>query len=160
MIDANSTIPFTKEGFEELSQELKSLKEIERPKIIAAIAEARAHGDLSENAEYHAAREKQSFIEGRIMELEGYLSRATIVNSKMQPKDRVSFGAYVTVIDESTGEEKTFRVVGDLESDINKNKISINSPIGKTLLGKKINDVVEIKVPKGTIEYTILNIQY
>lgn len=159
MADEES-IPFTPEGYEELSQELKKLKDVERPAVIEAIAEARAHGDLRENAEYHAAKEKQGFIEARIKELEGNLTRAKVIDFRGSNHDQVRLGAYVTVSDEETGEVKTLRVVGALEADISKNKISLSSPIAKALLGKRIDDIVEVRVPKGTVEYLITDISY
>ena len=152
-------IPFTQEGLDELQAELKQLREVERPKVIADIAEARAHGDLSENAEYHAAREKQGFIEGRILELEGSLSRATVIDSKDQKTDIVRFGAFVTIIDENDT-SKTVRIVGDLEADISKNRISLSSPLARAMLGKAVDDIVEVSAPKGIMEYTITKIHY
>ena len=154
------TIPLTKEGYDVLKEELRHLRHDERPKVIADIAEARAHGDLSENAEYHAAREKQGFIEARIADLEDKLGRAQIIDFANQQADTVRFGAYVTVSDSETGEEKTFRIVGDLEADISKNKISLSSPIAKALLGRRVDDVIEVRAPKGSIEYTIRSVSY
>ena len=153
-------IAFTQQGYDELKAELKNLKEVERPEVIAAIAEARAHGDLKENAEYHAAREKQGFVEGRIQDLEGQLSRAKIIDFSDQEPDRVRFGSFVTVQDEESGEEKTYRIVGDLEADIKRNRISMGSPIAKALMGKQSDDLVEVKVPKGVVEYVITEISY
>ncbi len=155
-------LPVTKEGFFELQSELKQLKEVERPKIIEAIAEARAQGDISENAEYHAAREKQGFIEARINELEDKLSRAQIIEYNKDQLDvsLVRFGAYVTVSDEESGEEKTYRIVGDMEADITRNRISLSSPIAKALMGKKIDDSVSVRVPKGEMEYVITEIKF
>ena len=128
--------------------------------MIEEIAEARAHGDLKENAEYHAAREKQSFIEGRITILEDTLSRANIIDFSGQDVDQVRFGAYVQLEDEETGEVKQFRIVGDLEANIDENKISLGSPIAKALLGKKLDDVVEVKAPKGVVEYVVTEIRF
>lgn len=153
------TIPFTPEGYEELKAELTNLKSVERPKVIEEIAEARAHGDLKENAEYHAAREKQSFIEGRITILDDHIARANILDFSNETPDQVKFGAFVTVEDEE-GEEKTLRIVGDLEADIERNRISLGSPLAKALMGKKLDDFVEVKVPKGVKEYTIVNVTY
>jgi transcription elongation factor GreA len=155
-------IPFTKDGFQALQDELYRLKHTERPKVIQDIADARAHGDLSENAEYHAARERQGFIEGRIGELEGSLGRANVIDfsSDAQANTQVRFGAFVTVQDESSGDKKTYRVVGDLEADLRQNKISISSPIARALLGKKIDDIIEVNAPKGALEYTIMEITY
>lgn len=159
---AEELIPFTKDGYQSLHDELYKLKHTERPKIIQDIADARAHGDLSENAEYHAARERQGFVEARIGELEGNLGRANIIDftADNQAISQVRFGAYVTVQDEASGEKKTYRVVGDLEADLRQNKISISSPIARALLGKKIDDVIEVNAPKGALEYTIMEITY
>ncbi len=157
---ATELIPFTPQGYAELKAELENLKSVERPKVIQEIADARAHGDLRENAEYHAAREKQSFIEGRIQLLEDQISRANIIDfTKDQPK-AVMFGAYVTIVDEESGESKTYRIVGDLEADITKNKLSTGSPLSKGLMGRKVGDTFEIKVPKGVKEYSVLEINY
>lgn len=153
-------IPFTKQGFEELRSELHRLKTIERPKVIQDIAEARAHGDLSENAEYAAAREKQGMIEARINDLDDKLSRANVIDFTTTKPDSVKFGAYVTLTDEDSGEKKTFQIVGDLEADISRNRISLSSPIARALLGKKVDDLVEVQAPKGVVEYTISNICY
>lgn len=157
---STGAIPFTPQGYEELKRELENLKTVERPKVIQEIAEARAHGDLKENAEYHAARERQSFIEGRISILDDSIARANIINFSEEAPDTVKFGAYVTVEDEETGESKTFRIVGDLEADIEKNKISLGSPIARALMGKRVDDLVEVKVPKGIKEYLITEIRY
>ena len=154
------TIPLTKQGYDGLKVELENLKKTERPKVIQEIAEARAHGDLKENAEYHAAREKQSFIEGRITILEDSLSRANIIDFSGQDVDQVRFGAFVQLEDEETGEVKEFRIVGDLEANIDENKISLGSPIAKALLGKKLDDVVEVKAPKGVVEYVVTEIRF
>ena len=154
------TIPLTKDGFSALQAELDDLKKVQRPTVIEQIAEAREHGDLKENAEYHAAREKQGFIEGRINELEDKLSRAEVIDFSSEEPSLVKFGAFVTVSDEGTGEEKTYRIVGDLEADINTNKLSLSTPIAKALMGKKVDDFIEVKVPKGTLEYVITEITY
>jgi transcription elongation factor GreA len=153
------TVPFTEEGYARLSKELDALKRVERPKIISEIAEARAHGDLSENAEYHAAREKQGFVEARIADLEDKISRGKVIKYT-DTSEAVRFGAWVTVMDEDSGEEKTYRVVGELEADLEKGLISLSSPIARALLGKKPDDVVAIKVPKGTVEYQIRDVRY
>ena len=153
------TVPFTPQGYEQLKAELEDLKTVQRPKVIEEIAEARAHGDLKENAEYHAAREKQSFIEGRITILDDQIARANIIDFSSDTPEKVMFGAFVTVEDEE-GEEKTYRIVGDLEANITENKISMGSPIAKGLMGKAIDDVVEVRVPKGTKEYTVVSIEY
>lgn len=159
---AEELIPFTKDGYDQLQAELHRLKTIDRLKVIQEIAEARSHGDLSENAEYSAAREKQGFIEGRINELDGQLSRANVLDFSADTgsKDLVRFGAKVTVEDVNSGEVKTLRVVGDLEADIKNNKISVSSPIAKALLGKRRDDLVEVQAPKGVVEYSITDIQY
>ena len=154
-------IPLTREGFAKIDAELKHLKSVERPAIIAAISEARAHGDLSENAEYHAAREKQGLIEARIQDLDAKLSRAEIVNPGSKgDTDQVSFGARVVLCDEDTEEEKEYLLVGDLEANISRNKISISSPMGRALLGRKVDDLISIRAPKGNKEYVILSITY
>ncbi|MDD9952113.1 MAG: transcription elongation factor GreA [Zetaproteobacteria bacterium] len=154
------TIPVTAEGHQRLNKELHKLKSEERPAVIEAIAEARSHGDLKENAEYHAAREKQGFIEARINYLEDRLSRAQVITFDKVSPDSVRFGAWVDLEDEESGEEKKFRIVGELEADIDNNLLSISSPMGKALLGKKLDDIVEIRVPKGIREYVIINIRY
>jgi transcription elongation factor GreA len=159
MVTENA-IPFTAEGLGELAAELKRLKEKERPQIIQDIAEARAHGDLSENAEYHAAREKQGFVEARINELESSLSRATVVDTAAQSADVVRFGAYVKLIDQETDEERLVRIVGDLEADIAQNKISLGSPLARALMGKQVDDLVQLVVPAGEKEYLITGIRY
>ncbi|SME94413.1 transcription elongation factor GreA [Pseudobacteriovorax antillogorgiicola] len=153
------TIPFTPQGYAQLKAELENLKSVQRPKVIEEIAEARAHGDLKENAEYHAAREKQSFIEGRITILDDHIARANVIDFSTDSPEKVMFGAFVSVEDEE-GAEKTYRIVGDLEADISENKISTGSPIAKALMGKSLDDVVEVKVPKGVVEYTITKISY
>jgi len=157
---SDDTIPITPEGYETLTAELKNLKEVERPDVIQDIAEARAHGDLKENAEYHAARDRQGFVEARIKELDGSLSRAKVIDFRGQDINQVRIGAYITVIDEETAEEKKFRIVGDLEADIESNKLSLSSPIARALIGKATDDVVEVKVPKGVVEYLISEIKY
>lgn len=157
---ATETVPFTPQGYAELKAELDTLKSVERPKVIQEIADARAHGDLKENAEYHAARERQSFIEGRITMLDDQIARANIIDFSGDQPDQVKFGAYVTITDEDSGEEKTFRIVGDLEADITRNKLSIGSPLSKALMGRRTGDTVEVTVPKGTKEYSIVRISY
>ncbi len=152
--------PLTKQGFEMLEQELKNLKGVERPNIIAAIAEARSHGDLSENAEYSAAKEKQSFIEGRIQDLEAVLSRAQIIDVATVKTSIVRFGATVVVVDEDTDEEKSYQIVGDYEADIEKNKISLSSPLAKALIGKEVGDEVEYTAPAGRKSFEILEVSY
>jgi transcription elongation factor GreA len=161
MSDKNQLIPITAAGYEKLKEELKRLKTVERPKVISEIAEARALGDLSENAEYHAAREKQGFIEGRIMELEDKLSRVQIINITDQKINKVVFGACVSLMDiseDAVGEEKTYRIVGDLEADIKNNAISISSPLAKSLINKSVGDVVTVNLPKGERYYEVKEI--
>jgi transcription elongation factor GreA len=153
-------VPMTPEGYEKLKEELDRLIKIERPAIIKAIAEARAHGDLSENAEYHAAREKQSFIEGRIQELQAKLSRAYVIDPSKINQNKVAFGAKVRVIDLDTDEEKEFMLVGAEEADVKNGKISITSPVGKALIGKKVGDNVTIKAPARTLNYEIISISF
>jgi len=153
-------IPFTPDGHDILQKELEHLKNVERHEVIAAIAEARSHGDLKENAEYHAAREKQGMIEARIADLEDKLSRAQIIDMSDNQPDSVRFGAWVNLQDEETGEEKKYRIVGDLEANIEQNKLSISSPMARALLGKKLDDIVMLKLPKGSKEFVILSIDY
>ncbi len=153
--------PLTLEGSKRLRAELDNLKSVVRPKIIESIAEARAHGDLKENAEYHAAREQQSFAEGRIRELESELSLAQIIDvSKLNPGRRVVFGARVELCDEDSGDEQKYQIVGDLEADITANRISVLSPIARALIGKEEGDVIEFDAPKGTKVYEILSVEY
>jgi len=152
--------PLTKVGYLALEEELKHLKAVERPNIIAAISEARAQGDLSENAEYSAAKEKQSFIEGRIQDLEAVLSRAQVIDVSQTKTDVIRFGATVQVVDEDTDEEKQYQIVGDYEADIEKNKISLSSPLAKALIGKEIGDTAEYTAPGGKKSFEILDIQY
>lgn len=153
-------IPLTKEGFAMLEVELKDLKSVQRPAVIQAIAEARAHGDLSENAEYSAAREQQSFIEGRIIELEAVTGRAQIIDPATLSGTNVKFGATVTVVDEDTDGEETYQIVGDYESDTSKGKLSISAPVARALIGKKEGDSVNVKTPKGIRHYEILKVVY
>jgi len=148
-------------GAERLRNELAQLKKVDRPRVIAAIAEARAHGDLKENAEYHAAREQQGFIEGRIQSLEAGLSTAQIIDvSKLNSAGKVVFGATVTVADESTGEETTYQIVGDLEADIKHFRIAVSSPIARALIGRIEGDVVVVRAPAGEREYEIVSVRY
>lgn len=153
-------IPLTAGGFAQLEKELKHLKSVERPAVIQAIAEARAHGDLSENAEYSAAREKQSFIEGRILELEATVSRADIIDIAALSGDTVKFGATVTLIDEETEESVTYQIVGDLEADITKGKIAVSAPIARAVIGKAKGTSVEVTTPKGIKFYEIGNVVF
>jgi len=152
--------PLTKNGFEELEKELLNLKSVERPAVIEAIAEARAHGDLSENAEYSAAREKQSFIEGRIKQLGVILTRAQVIDPTKMTGNVVRFGASVLVVDEDTDEEKEYQVVGDYEADIDRNKISLSSPLAKALIGKEVGDEVIFNAPAGSKTFEILEVIY
>ncbi len=152
-------IPMTRAGFNALEVELKHLKSEERPAIIKAIAEAREHGDLSENAEYHSAREKQSFIEGRIKEIEGIISLAEVIDPTTL-SGTVKFGATVTVVDEDTDEEKTWQIVGEHEANIEKGLLNIKSPIARALIGKDEGDSVEVRTPGGEKSYEILTILY
>lgn len=153
-------IPMTAVGLERLEKELKNLKTVERPNIIAAIAEARAHGDLSENAEYSAAKEKQSFIEGRIQELEAVTSRADVIDVENLTHAHISFGATVRLVDEETDEELTYQIVGDYEADINRGLISTSAPIARALIGKKSGVSVEVNTPKGQRFYEVLQVEY
>jgi transcription elongation factor GreA len=152
--------PLTKKGFLRLEQELKNLKSIDRPNIIAAIAEARSHGDLSENAEYSAAKEKQGFIEGRIQELEAVVSRAQVIDPAEVKGDVIRFGATVSVVDVDTDNENSYQIVGDYEADINENKISLSSPLAKALIGKEVGDEVEYIAPGGKKTFEVLEISY
>ncbi len=153
--------PMTVEGAEALRQELNELKTVARPKVIAAIAEARAHGDLKENAEYHAAREQQSFIEGRIKEIEAKLSHAQIIDvTTLDAGGKVVFGATVVVLDLESDEEHTYKIVGEDEADLRHGKISVTSPIARALIGKREGDEVEIEVPGGKREFEILEVRY
>lgn len=156
-----NNLPLTAVGAESLRLELKNLKSVKRPAVIQAIAEARAHGDLSENAEYHAAREEQGFIEGRIKELDSALSHAQVIDPKsLNAGSRVVFGATVGLYNDSKDTDVTYQIVGDLESDIENNKISVSSPIARALIGKEEGDEVEVKTPGGTILYEILSVAY
>jgi len=150
----------TAEGYAQLEIELKNLKSVERPAVIAAIAEAREHGDLSENAEYHAAREKQGFIEGRIKELEAVISVAEVIDTSQLSGDVVRFGATVMVADEETDEETTYQIVGQHEADLEKGKISISSPLARGLIGKSLGDSVEVRTPGGAKSYEIIEVEY
>ena len=152
-------IPMTRAGFDQLDLELRDLKAVERPAVIRAIAEAREHGDLSENAEYHAAREKQSFIEGRIKELEMIISRAEVIDPA-KLSGSVKFGAKVTVVDEDTDEEKTFQLVGEQEADLERGLLNVRSPLARALIGKDEGDSVEVTTPGGEKSYEILSIRY
>ena len=152
--------PMTQDGLNKLKSELEHLKNNERPNVIKAIAEAREHGDLSENAEYHAAREKQSFIEGRISELENKILRADVIDTSNLDNSRVAFGATVRVTDINNDKEFTYRIVGTDEADIEKNLISISAPLCKAMMNKSKDDVIEVVTPSGTKEYIINSIEY
>lgn len=152
-------IPLTRSGHSALNDELKTLKSVERPAVIRAIAEAREHGDLSENAEYHAAREKQSFIEGRVKELESILSRAEVIDPA-KLKGAIKFGATVRLVDEDTDEEKTYQIVGEAEADIEAGRLNIASPLARALIGKETGDSVEVRTPGGEKAYEVLSIDY
>ncbi len=151
-------VPMTVEGYRVLEAELQRLKAEERPRIIQAIAEARAHGDLSENAEYHAAKEAQGMNEAKVAELEDKLGRADVIDPAKLSGDTVKFGATVKLVDEDTDEEVTYKVVGDLEADVKGGKVSISSPIARALIGKSVGDSVEVTTPKGSRSYEILEI--
>ena len=152
--------PMTPEGLAKLEEELRQLKTEERPAIIRAISEARAHGDLSENAEYHAARERQSFIEGRIAELESIIPAAEVIDVSRLSGDQVKFGARVTIVDEETEETKTYRIVGAHEADMKAGSIAISSPLAKALIGRRVGDSVEVPAPGGARAYEITDIQF
>jgi transcription elongation factor GreA len=153
-------LPMTAGGYKALENELDQLKNIERPAIIAAIAEARAHGDLSENAEYHAAKERQSFIEGRVMELEDMIGRAEVIDVSKLSGSAVKFGATVTLEDEDSGEKRKFQIVGDNEADAKSGRISISSPIARALIGKEEGETVEVAAPGGAHSYEILKVEW
>ena len=150
----------TPSGFKALEEELKDRQQVQRQRIIAAISEARAHGDLSENAEYHAAKEQQSHNEGRIAELESLISRAEVIDVTKMSGDTVKFGATVTLLDEDTEEEKTWQIVGDNEADAKAGRISISSPLARGLIGKKMGTSVEVNAPKGAKSYEIVSIRW
>jgi transcription elongation factor GreA len=153
--------PLTKTGVERLREELAKLKKVDRPRIIAAIAEARAHGDLRENAEYHAAKEQQGFIEGRIQHLEYTISHAQIIDvAKLNPGNRVVFGATVTLCDQETSDETQYQIVGDVEADIKHNRIAVSSPISRALIGREVGDLVVVRAPVGEREYEIVDVEY
>ncbi|MAZ75759.1 MAG: transcription elongation factor GreA [Micavibrio sp.] len=152
--------PITPTGFKALEEELKERKTVKRPEIVDAIAEAREHGDLKENAEYHAAREQQGFNEGRIQELEAVIGSSQIIDPSAFTGDSVKFGASVEIVDEETDEEKTIQIVGQYESDADNGKIAITSPIAKALIGKSIGDSVKVVTPRGKVDYEILDVKY
>ncbi|MCH7555645.1 MAG: transcription elongation factor GreA [Proteobacteria bacterium] len=153
-------VPMTNRGYEMLLEELKQLKNVERPAIIAAIATAREHGDLSENAEYHAAKEKQSFIEGRVREIEDKVSRAQVIDVKQLTGDNIKFGATVLIADEDTDEESTFQIVGVDESDVTVGLLSVTSPLARALIGKTEGDSVDVATPSGGKSYEVVSVRY
>lgn len=153
-------VPMTAGGFARLEEELRYLKTTARPEVIRAIAEARAHGDLSENAEYHAARERQSFIEGRVAELEDKIARAEVIDVASLNGKTVKFGATVTLVDEDTEAETAYQLVGEMEADVKEGRLSITAPLARALIGKEVGDSVEVMTPAGSKAYEILKVQY
>lgn len=153
-------VPMTQPGYTKLQEELRFRQQDERPRIIEAISEARAHGDLSENAEYHAAKEAQSYNEGRIGELEDLLARAEVIDVSKMSGDTIKFGARVKLVDEDTDEEKTYQIVGDQEADVKQGRISVSSPISRALIGKSVGDSIEVNAPGGSKAYEILEINW
>jgi transcription elongation factor GreA len=153
-------VPMTAGGYQSLDEELKRLKSVERPSVIAAISEARSHGDLSENAEYHAAKERQGWIEGRIAEIEDKISRAQVIDVSKLSGSQVKFGATVTVVDEDTEEEGRYQLVGEHEADVKEGRVSITSPIARAMIGKEQGDVVEVNTPGGVKAYEILKVEW
>lgn len=160
MADVMEKFPMTAAGFARLEEELKRRKSVERPAIVQAISEARAHGDLSENAEYAAAKEKQSFNEGRIKELEAVVSRADVIDVKALSGEKVKFGATVKLVDENTEKEIAYQIVGEYEADVDKGQISMSAPIARALIGKAAGDSVEVHTPGGTRSYEILSVKF
>ena len=155
-----SKVPMTAGGYESLVEEMKRLKSVDRPEVIRAIAEAREHGDLSENAEYHAARERQSFIEGRLAELEDKIARAEVIDVSKLSGDVVKFGATVTLADEDTDEETTYQIVGEDEADIKAQRLSVTSPLARALIGKQTGESVEVATPRGAKSYEIITVAF
>jgi transcription elongation factor GreA len=153
-------VPMTAEGYQALDEELKRLKTLERPSVIAAIAEARLHGDLSENAEYHAAKDRQGWIEGRIAEIEDKLARAQVIDVSKLSGSHIKFGATVSVLDEDTEEEARYQIVGEHEADVKQGKVSITSPIARAMIGKESGDVVEVNTPGGVKAYEIRKVEW
>ena len=153
-------VPLTIKGFAALEEELKRRQQVERPRIIQAISEARSLGDLSENAEYHAAKEAQSLNEGRILELESLISRAEVIDVTKLSGNRIKFGATVKLVDEDTEEEKTYQIVGDPEADVRSGRVSVSSPIARALMGKTIGDTVEVTTPGGGKSYEVVGVQF
>ena len=153
-------VPMTDEGYQSLDEELRRLKTVERPAVIAAISEAREHGDLSENAEYHAAKDRQGWIEGRIAEIEDKLSRAQVIDVSKLSGKQVKFGATVTVVDEDTEDESRYQIVGEHEANIKLGRLSLTSPLARGMIGKAVGDVVEINTPGGVKSYEILKVEW
>ncbi|WP_419320175.1 transcription elongation factor GreA [Caulobacter sp. ErkDOM-E] len=153
-------VPMTAGGYQTLDDELKRLKTIERPAVIAAISEARQHGDLSENAEYHAAKERQGWIEGRIAEIEDKIARAQVIDVSKLSGKQVKFGATVSVVDEDTEEEARYQIVGDHEADVKEGRISLSSPLSRAMIGKEVGEVVEVYTPGGVKAYEILKVEW
>jgi transcription elongation factor GreA len=152
--------PMTRDGYNRLQEELKRLKSVDRPAVIRAIAEARTHGDLAENAEYHSARERQSFIEGRLAELEDKIARAEVIDTSKLSGPVIKFGATVTLADEETDEEQTFRIVGEDEADIKDGRLSVTSPLARALIGKGKGDSVEVATPRGAKSYEVVTVDF
>jgi transcription elongation factor GreA len=153
-------VPMTANGFDTLKEELRWRQQEERPRIIEAIAEVRSHGDLSENAEYHAAKEAQSLNEGRVAELEDYIARAEVIDVSKLSGDKIKFGATVVLVDEDTEQKKTYQIVGDTEADVKSGRISISSPIARALIGKGVGDAIEVNAPGGARGYEIVKVQW
>ncbi|AQS41673.1 MAG: Transcription elongation factor GreA [Candidatus Tokpelaia hoelldobleri] len=153
-------VPMTKNGFEQLKEELRWRQQEERPRIIEAIAEARSHGDLSENAEYHAAKEAQSLNEGRVNVLEDYIARAEVIDIAKLAGDKIKFGATVTIIDEETEDKRIYQIVGDQEADVKQGRISVSSPIAKALIGKSEGDTIEVNAPGGARSFEIVALKF
>ena len=160
MTNVPMKIPMTSDGYQRLEEELRHLKQTERPAVIRAIAEARDHGDLSENAEYHAARERQSFIEGRVAELEDKIARAEVIDVSKLSGKQVMFGATITVVDEDTDERNSYQIVGPDEADVKAKRLSITSPLARAVIGKKVGDTVEVTTPNGSKSYEIVKVAF
>jgi transcription elongation factor GreA len=156
----STKIPMTADGLQRLEEELRHLKMVERPAVIRAIAEAREHGDLSENAEYHAARERQSFIEGRVAELEDKIARAEVIDVSKLSGKQVMFGATITLVDEDTDEKASYQIVGPDEADVKAKRLSVTSPLARALIGKKVGDSVEVTTPSGSKSYEIVRVAF
>lgn len=156
----SDNVPMTATGLTRLEEELKHLKSAARPEAIRAIAQAREHGDLSENAEYHAARERQSFIEGRVLELEDKIARSVVIDVSSLSGDSVKFGAKVTVVDEDTDEKLTYQLVGEMEADVKQGRLAITAPLARALIGKQVGDSVDVSTPKGEKVYEVLKIKF